>query len=121
MNQPLLQIDLNFGDYKFGMLAFVTAFVAAMIVMPPLIKVINRFKLFDVPDTRKEHSTPIPTMGGIASVAGMITGCVLWFQFSRNIFDVAFFFSIAVLLVIGIMDDLKNMPARFKLAIEIGV
>ena len=48
-----LQIDLNFADFKFGMLAFVTAFVASMIVMPPLIKVILRFKLFDVPDNRK--------------------------------------------------------------------
>src|SRR3982750_4791513 len=78
-NVLLLQIDLKFIDYKFGILAFVTAFVVAMIVMPPLIKMINRFKLFDVPDLRKEHSTPIPTMGGIASCAGMMMGCILWF------------------------------------------
>src|ERR1700712_3329637 len=119
-NLPL-QIDLNFTDFKFGMLAFVTAFVASMIVMPPLIKMIFRFKLFDVPDIRKEHITPIPTMGGIATVAGMITACVLWFRFDQNIFTVSFFFSLGVLLAIGIMDDLKNMPARYKLAIQLAV
>src|SRR6476620_10915371 len=82
--------SLNFSQFKFGILAFVTAFVVAMIVMPPLIKIINRFKLFDVPDLRKEHVTPIPTMGGIASCAGMIIACILWFPFSRDIFVISF-------------------------------
>ncbi len=116
-----LQIDLNFSDFKFGMLAFITAFVAAMIAMPPLIKIIFRFKLFDLPDNRKEHISPIPTMGGIASVTGMLIACLLWFHFSNDNFTIAFFFSIAVLLSIGIMDDLKNMPARYKLAIQLAV
>jgi len=119
--QSLLQIDLSFSDYKFGMLGFVTAFVVAMIVMPVLIRIIYRLKLFDVPDRRKEHITPIPTMGGIASIAGMAIGCALWFQFSRDIFIISFFFSMAVLLAIGMMDDLKNLPARYKFAIQLSV
>lgn len=119
--QPLLQIDLSFSTYRFGILAFVTAFVVAMIVMPPLIRVIYRFKLFDVPDTRKEHVTPIPTMGGIASGLGMAVACAFWFQFTRESFVVSFFFSIAVLFAIGMMDDLKNLPARYKFAIQIAV
>lgn len=121
MPNLLLQIDLNFIDYKFGILAFVTAFVVAMIVMPPLIKLINRFKLFDVPDLRKEHNTPIPTMGGIASCTGMVVGCGLWFHFTRDNFIISFFFSIGVLLMIGVMDDLKNLSARYKLGIQLAV
>ncbi|RYZ33765.1 MAG: hypothetical protein EOP49_35430, partial [Sphingobacteriales bacterium] len=107
-------INLVFSDYKFGLLAFVTAFVVAMIAMPPLIRMIFRFKLFDVPDLRKEHIAPIPTMGGIASGIGMIAACVLWLDFNRDSFTVSFFFSIGVLMAVGIMDDLKNMPARYK-------
>jgi UDP-GlcNAc:undecaprenyl-phosphate GlcNAc-1-phosphate transferase len=121
MSQYLLQIDLNFSQFKFGILAFVTAFVVAMIVMPPLIKIINRFKLFDVPDLRKEHVTPIPTMGGIASCTGMAVACAFWFQFSREIFSISFFFSIVILFAIGMMDDLKNLSARYKLGIQVGV
>lgn len=117
----LLQIDLSFSAYKFGILAFVTAFVVAMIVMPPLIRIIYRFKLFDLPDGRKEHVAPVPTMGGIASITGMAIGCMLWFQFTKDIFTVSFFFSIVVLLAIGIMDDLKNLSARYKFAIQIAV
>jgi UDP-N-acetylmuramyl pentapeptide phosphotransferase/UDP-N-acetylglucosamine-1-phosphate transferase len=92
-----------------------------MIVMPPLIKLINRFKLFDVPDNRKEHIKPIPTMGGIASGTGMMVACMLWYRFTREIFVVSFFFSLAVLFAIGIMDDLRNLPARYKLAIQVAV
>lgn len=117
----LLQINFSFPLYKFGILAFVTAFVVAMIVMPPLIKIIHRFQLFDVPDLRKEHNTPIPTMGGIAAIAGLLIACVFWFQFSKDSFIVSFFFSIAVLFAIGIMDDLRNLSARYKLGIEIAV
>jgi UDP-N-acetylmuramyl pentapeptide phosphotransferase/UDP-N-acetylglucosamine-1-phosphate transferase len=117
----ILQIDLSFSTYKLGILAFVTAFVVAMVVMPALIRIVYRLKLFDVPDGRKEHATPIPTMGGIASIAGMAIGCVLWFQFSRDIFVVSFFFSMFILLAIGMMDDLKNLPARYKFAIQLSV
>src|SRR5215213_2140338 len=121
MYQYLLQINLDFSQFKFGILAFVTAFVVAMIVMPPLIKIIHRFKLFDLPDLRKEHITPIPTMGGIASCVAMAVSCAFWFQFSRDNFVVSFFFSMAVLFAIGMMDDLKNLSARYKLGIQIAV
>jgi len=121
MHQYLLQIDLDFSLFKSGILAFVTAFVVAMIVMPPLIKMIHRFKLFDVPDLRKEHIIPIPTMGGIASCAGMAVACAFWYQFSRDNFIISFFFSTAVLFAIGMMDDLKNLSARYKLGIQLGV
>jgi UDP-N-acetylmuramyl pentapeptide phosphotransferase/UDP-N-acetylglucosamine-1-phosphate transferase len=117
----LLQIDLSFSLYKLGIIAFVTAFVVAMIVMPALIRLIYRFKLFDLPDFRKEHAAPIPTMGGIASFLGMAVACVLWYRFSSDIFVVSFFFSIAVLLAIGMMDDLKNLSARYKFALQIAV
>jgi UDP-N-acetylmuramyl pentapeptide phosphotransferase/UDP-N-acetylglucosamine-1-phosphate transferase len=117
----LQQIDISYSLYKFGILAFVTAFVVAMIVMPPLIKLIHRFQLFDVPEARKEHRTPVPTMGGIASCLGMAVGCSLWFQFSRDIYVVSFFFSVATLFVIGIMDDLRNLPARYKLALQVAL
>jgi UDP-GlcNAc:undecaprenyl-phosphate GlcNAc-1-phosphate transferase len=119
--QTLLQIDFDFRSYKLGMLCFVTAFVIAMLLVPPLIKLIIRFKLYDHPDLRKEHNMPIPTMGGIAVCAGMIVSCLLWFRFSQDFFTVSFFFSILTLLVIGVMDDLNDLRARNKLALQIGL
>src|SRR5687768_16786350 len=106
LSRILLQIDISFFQYKAGILCFITAFMAAMICMPPLIYLIKRYKLYDVPDLRKDHSAPIPTMGGIAVCLGMAVACTLWFQFSKDFFILSFFFSMATLFAIGIMDDL---------------
>src|SRR5688500_16381187 len=121
MNLNLLQIELNFHAYKLGMLCFVTAFVIAMLLVPPLIYFINRYKWFDVPDLRKEHDLPIPTMGGIAVCISMAIACVLWFQFSKDLFIISFFFSIVVLFAVGIMDDMNDMKARNKLVIQLAL
>ena len=117
----LLQIDIQLPLFKTGAFAFLTAFAVALIAMPPLIRFIRRYRLFDLPDSRKEHRTPVPTMGGIAAVAGLLFACLLWFRFDRSPFIISFFFSIAVLFAIGIMDDLKNLAARYKFVIQIAV
>ena len=121
MNQTLLQIDLDFHAYKVGMLCFVTAFVIAMLLIPPLIKIVTRYKLYDHPDLRKEHILPIPTMGGIAVCSGMAIACFLWFNFSKDFFTISFFFSIVALFAVGILDDMNDLRARNKLVIQLAL
>jgi UDP-N-acetylmuramyl pentapeptide phosphotransferase/UDP-N-acetylglucosamine-1-phosphate transferase len=121
LQYPMLQLKLHLQAYKPGLLCFTTAFVVAMLIMPPLIKIINRFRLFDMPNLRKAHQTPVPTMGGIAVYAGMIVALLLWYRFTGDVFTISFFFSLAALFALGIMDDLKDIPAHYKLAIQLGV
>ncbi|HZH99769.1 MAG TPA: MraY family glycosyltransferase, partial [Flavisolibacter sp.] len=115
----LLQIKLDFSLFKIGILSFVTAFAVAMLMMPFLIKLVNQFKLFDVPDLRKEHTQPIPTMGGIAVCLAMAISCLLWFDFSRDLFIISFFTSIGVLFILGILDDRHNISVRNKFVIQL--
>src|SRR5215469_9489051 len=103
---PLLQIHLSFSDYKFASLCFVTAFVVAMVSIPPLIMLVNKYHLYDKPGLRKEHSIPTPTLGGIAIIVGMIVSLLLWFPFSISTEILTCFLSIAVLFAMGITDDL---------------
>lgn len=117
----LLQAGIHLKEYKGGILCLVTAFVAAMLVMPPLIKLINKFRLYDVPNLRKEHRLPVPTMGGIAVCAGMAVACGLWFPFSKDPFVISLFFGVSVLFGIGIMDDLRNLSAHYRLVIQLAV
>ncbi|HEY1869739.1 MAG TPA: MraY family glycosyltransferase, partial [Chitinophagaceae bacterium] len=118
---PLLQIHLSFSDYKFASLCFVTAFVVAMVSIPPLIMLVNRYRLYDKPGLRKEHSIPTPTLGGIAIIAGMIFSLLLWFPFSISSEIMTCFFSIAVLFAVGITDDLKDLSAKYKFIVEIAL
>lgn len=117
----LLQLDLYLYDYKFALLSFITAFVVTLITIPPLISLIKRYRLYDVPDARKEHTAPIATMGGIAIIAGMMMALLLWFPFSNGIAQISFFFSIIVLFGLGIMDDLKNLSAKYKFTVQVAL
>jgi UDP-N-acetylmuramyl pentapeptide phosphotransferase/UDP-N-acetylglucosamine-1-phosphate transferase len=117
----LLQIDLHFHDYKFALLCFVTAFVVTLIAIPPIISLVKKYSLYDMPGARKEHVSPIPTMGGIAVIGGMMTALFLWFPFNNQVAQISFFFSITVLFGLGIMDDLKDLSAKYKFVIQVGL
>ena len=117
----LLQSDLNFSDFKFSLLCYVTAFVLTLLFIPPVILMVKRFKLFDSPNSRKVHKVPTPTFGGIAIFAGTIASLFFWFQFHSHPSIIAFFLSMIILLGVGIMDDLKDLAARYKLIIEAGL
>jgi UDP-N-acetylmuramyl pentapeptide phosphotransferase/UDP-N-acetylglucosamine-1-phosphate transferase len=116
-----LQLDLYFSNYKFALLCFITAFIVTLITIPPIISLIKKHNLYDKPNARKEHSVPIPTMGGIAIVAGMMMALFMWFPFSNVVPQISFFFSIAVLLALGIMDDLKDLSAKYKFIVQAGL
>jgi UDP-N-acetylmuramyl pentapeptide phosphotransferase/UDP-N-acetylglucosamine-1-phosphate transferase len=116
----LLQIEL-LSDYRYALLSFVTAFVITLIAILPIISLIKKYRLYDFPNERKEHTAPIPTMGGIAIVAGMMVALFLWFPFGNYIGQICFFLSIAVLFALGIMDDLKDISAKYKLVVQLSL
>ena len=117
----LLKIETNFYAYKPVLLCLVTAFVVTIITIPPLINLFKRFRLLDAPNERKIHSNPIPTMGGIAIMAGMTSALFFWFPFNNDVFQVCFFLSIVILFSLGIMDDLRDLSARYKFITQIGL
>jgi UDP-N-acetylmuramyl pentapeptide phosphotransferase/UDP-N-acetylglucosamine-1-phosphate transferase len=112
---------MYFSGYKFALLCFITAFVVTLIAIPPIISMIKKYKLYDLPNARKEHASPVPTMGGIAIVTGMMTAMFMWFPFSNIPAQLCFFFSIIVLLALGIMDDLKDLSAKYKFLVQFGL
>lgn len=119
----LLQIDLElyFSSYKFAILCFITAFVVTLIAIPPIISIIKKYGFYDLPNARKEHSSTIPTMGGVAIVGGMMTALFMWFPFSNIPAQICFFFSVIVLLALGIMDDLRDLSAKYKFMVQFGL
>ncbi|HZI52176.1 MAG TPA: MraY family glycosyltransferase [Chitinophagaceae bacterium] len=117
----LLQIELHFFEFKFAVLCFISAFIVTLLAIPPIISLIRRYKLYDIPNSRKEHRLPIPTMGGIAIAGGMVTSLLLWFPFSGELGQIAFFFSVVALFGLGIMDDLKDLSAKYKFVVQVGL
>jgi len=118
---PLLQIELNFIDYKYALICFITAFVVAMVSIPPVILLVNKYRLHDVPGIRKEHSMPTPTLGGIAIMTGTAISLCFWFPFSLSPEILTCFLAIAILFAMGITDDIKDLSAKYKLIVEIAL
>ncbi|MCG2616398.1 undecaprenyl/decaprenyl-phosphate alpha-N-acetylglucosaminyl 1-phosphate transferase [Terrimonas sp. NA20] len=117
----LLQVHSFLGDYQSPLLSFVTAFIVTLLTIPPLIQLIRRYKLYDIPDERKKHKIPVPTMGGIAIMAGLLASSLIWLPLTAEFGQLAFFFSLLALMFTGIMDDLKDLSAKYKFAIQIAI
>lgn len=114
----LLQINFALPAFQSVFLCFLTAFAIALISIPPVISLIRKYRLYDLPNARKEHSSPVPTMGGIAIAGGMMISLFLWFPFSTEPAQIVFFFSVIILLALGIMDDLKDLSAKYKFLVQ---
>ena len=107
-NLYFLQSNLNFSDFKFSLLSYVTAFVLTLLFIPPVILMVKRFKLFDRPNERKEHTIPTPTFGGIAIFAGTISSLIFWFQFHSHPSIITFFLSILILLAVRMLVEAEK-------------
>jgi len=83
------------------------AFLITLTVIPAIITVARVKKLYDVPDTRKLHKEPIPSLGGLGMFIGMIFSILLTINFSAEAHEFQYY--IAALLLIfflGIKDDI---------------
>ncbi len=106
------------------MLAFLIAISAALLVTPLVILFAAKTGAMDAPDARKVHKKPVPRIGGIgiyiAFMAGMLVVMslnVLTEEVSHELIGLLFGGSLIVLL--GIIDDYKNLPAKVKLVGQI--
>ena len=63
MNQETLAI-------VFQIAGFVTAVVLGVIIIPNILFISHKKRLYDQPDARKIHKTPIPRLGGAVVSSG---------------------------------------------------
>ncbi len=84
------------------------AFVVTLLVIPVIILVAKKKKLYDEPDDkRKLHKQPIPSLGGLGMFIGLILSVLLTINFAKEAPEFQFY--IAALLLIfflGIKDDI---------------
>ena len=72
----------------------------------------NKFNLYDYPDKKKIHLTKTPNIAGIAIMCTTLTSFLIYDYSFDNI--LIFLLSL-IIIVIGFIDDLKNIKALIKL------
>ena len=91
---------------------FVVSMFVTMALVPPLMKAATRFAFIDEPGERKVHETPIPRIGGVAMVIGVLTPVLLWAD--RPPMVISVLLGIFVILVFGVWDDRSTLSHRVK-------
>lgn len=107
--------------------ALTTAWLITDVLIPQVTKFAYRIGQLDKPDARKVHSTPIPRLGGIAMFFG-VAGSIVCLELlvPGKLFPmegpIAGILAGAVLtFLVGVADDLLQLPAKLKFALEVGI
>jgi len=94
------------------------SFLVSFIFTPILIKVSRIFNILDHPsDERKIHSKAIPLLGGLAIYGGFLIGTFSALDYSNPMKGVLL--GATIIMIVGIIDDIKHLPAILKLAAQL--
>ncbi|TAH05312.1 MAG: undecaprenyl/decaprenyl-phosphate alpha-N-acetylglucosaminyl 1-phosphate transferase [Sphingobacteriales bacterium] len=102
------------------LLTFVAALTCSLILIPIIIKLSIKLNLVDKPNERKVHKTPIPRLGGVAIFLSAVLAIILSNSGLKAISNwPVMFTSVGVLFMVGIWDDLKDISAKLRFALQI--
>ena len=125
-----LSIAMN---YFFIILAFVISVFIARFIIPRILMISLRKKLFDMPDERKIHKRAIPRLGGVSFFPTILFSCCAILAsrtltgYGISVLPVVsilpecllFICGMTLLYLTGIADDLVGVRYRQKFAIQI--
>lgn len=96
-------------------LCFISSFLLTYFAIPSIINIAAVKKLVDIPDERRAHTVPTPSLGGIAIFGGVLFSIILWTPFSL-IGDLQYILSAAIIIfLIGAKDDILPTSAIKKM------
>ncbi|UCD64194.1 MAG: undecaprenyl/decaprenyl-phosphate alpha-N-acetylglucosaminyl 1-phosphate transferase [Candidatus Zixiibacteriota bacterium] len=105
--------------------AFLLSLVLSMLLIPALIRFGYRYEIMDLPGRHKRHKNPTPVLGGVALFLAvwltMSVICIFFGDFCRELPGSLLFIlcGAIVVLLVGLSDDLRPLPAWVKLAAQV--
>ena len=99
--------------------ALALGFSVSAAVIPSILKVAKAKSLFDPPDDRKLHTAAIPPLGGIAIFMAFNLS-VIFSSYQLDVYPLRYIFAAVILMFfIGLKDDMINISARKKFAVQV--
>ncbi|MEO1627824.1 MAG: undecaprenyl/decaprenyl-phosphate alpha-N-acetylglucosaminyl 1-phosphate transferase, partial [Bacteroidota bacterium] len=93
------------------LLSMACAFSITYLLIPSIINIADRKKIFDEPGGRKTHKRPIPALGGIAIFAGFLIALLLFMEINFQTNMRSLTAAATMLVLVGIKDDLIGISA----------
>ena len=98
-------------------IVFLGAFFGSLFVLPKLAHIAKRIGLLDHPGKRKVHARPRPLVGGIGIVIAATFSSLAFIPITGLR---GYFLGLSVLLLIGFLDDFKEVGHKQKFMAQIG-
>jgi len=96
---------------------FVFSFIIAFFSTKVIGRIAAKLKILDHPNERKIHKKPIPLLGGLAIFVSYVATIIFNFNFSIELKGVVI--GGTIILIIGLIDDIKHIPATWKLISQV--
>lgn len=98
-----------------GLLAFLIALTASLLLTVPVRALAIRVGMVDAPGPRKVHLTPIPLLGGLAIYAGIMIAILVVFDGPARAQSLGIVTGATLVAVVGFLDDRGWLHHQIKL------
>lgn len=95
------------------------AFIATVWFQPHILNIAKEKNIVDNPDARKLQRVPIPVMGSIVVVFGILVGIMTFILFDNVNNMLAVVAAVLVMMLVGLVDDIRGLSPKMRLLIEI--
>lgn len=110
--------DLSTVQFVYMIVGLLCAFLLAYTLTPPVRVLAFKIGAIDVPlDDRRMHTKPIPRVGGLAIFLGFTLTTMLFCKFDTTLVTV--WVGGAVIVLLGMLDDIFRLPAWSKLIVQL--
>lgn len=101
-------------------LSFLVAFLVALAMTPVAMKIAHKIGAVDIPkDGRRMHTHAMPRFGGMAIFLGTTIAMLMFLNENEKILWILI--GGLMIYVLGVVDDLQNLPAKVKFLIQIAI
>lgn len=109
-------MNLRVNNHNVFLIVLVT-FITSLLLVPIIKKIAIHIGAMDEPNARKIHKVPMPRLGGLAIYLAFLLGYMLYGEINTQMISILI--SSFLLVLVGIFDDIKPVPARYKLIVQI--
>ena len=112
-------MNFDLANLIYGVIAVLCSGLIAYATTPAVRVLAFRIGAIDIPkDKRRMHKKPIPRIGGLAIFIAFTATTLIFCEPSAPLYSI--WIGGAVIIVIGVLDDIFRLPAMVKFVVQIG-